>query len=64
MQRLGIAKQAGVGCGFAFDGVQWLLDAPNILAVPNTLLGAPVGRLGPDEQLQVERALDFMLRAC
>lgn len=58
----GLAVLTGAQRVFDLDGVQWLLETPNILAVPNTLLRAPVGRLGSDEQLQVERALDFMLR--
>jgi hypothetical protein len=40
----------------------WLLDTPNILAVPSLLLRAPVVRLTGPDQLQVESALDFMLR--
>ena len=40
----------------------WLLDTPNILAVPALLLRAPVWHLAGADQLQVESALDFMLR--
>ena len=40
----------------------WLLDTPNILAVPTALLRNPVSRLASDEQLRVEASLDFMLR--
>jgi hypothetical protein len=43
-------------------GQDWLLDTPNVLAVPATLLRAPVGRVNSDEQLLVESAIDFMLR--
>jgi hypothetical protein len=43
-------------------GVDLLLDTPDILAVPNRLLSAPVVRLKSDDQLRVESALDFMLR--
>lgn len=44
------------------DGQSWVLDAPNILAVPTALLRHPRGRLSSDDQLRVEAALDFMLR--
>ena len=44
------------------EGQAWLLDTPNILAVPGPLLHAPLGRLQGDEQLLVEGAIDFMLR--
>jgi len=47
---------------FAVDGTSWLLDTPNILAVPAALLRNPQGHLSPDDQLRVETALDFMLR--
>ncbi len=43
-------------------GQVWLLDTPNILAVPAALLRSPVARLGSDEQLLVESSIDFMLR--
>lgn len=46
----------------SIDGQAWLLDTPNILAVPTVLLRAPVGRLQGDDQLLVESAIDFMLR--
>lgn len=44
------------------DGQVWLLDAPNILAVPAVLLRQRQGHLPSDDQLQVESTLDFMLR--
>ena len=40
----------------------WLLDTPNMLAVPAVLLRAPVARVNSEEQLLVESAIDFMLR--
>ena len=40
----------------------WLLDTPNVLAMPAALLRQPQGRLTPEDQLRVETALDFMLR--
>ena len=43
-------------------GQVWLLDTPNILAVPAAMLRSHVGRLGSDEQLLVETSIDFMLR--
>lgn len=43
-------------------GQEWLLDTPNILAVPAAMLRNYVGRLGRDEQLLVENSIDFMLR--
>jgi hypothetical protein len=44
------------------DGQGWVLDAPNILAVPTGLLRHAQGRLPADDQLRVEASLDFMLR--
>ena len=44
-------------------GHVWLLDTPNILAVPAALLRNHAGRLGSDEQLLVETSIDFLLRA-
>jgi hypothetical protein len=46
------------------DGQHWVLDAPNILAVPLAWLRKPQGRLPADDRLRVESALDFMLRGC
>lgn len=44
------------------DGVDWVLDTPNILSVPTSLLRKRAGRLSLDDHLRVEAALDFMLR--
>lgn len=44
------------------SGEIWLLDTPNILAVPALLLRSHVAHLSGAEQLEVESALDFMLR--
>ena len=41
---------------------EWLLDTPNMLAVPAAMLRNHVGRLSSDEQLLVENSIDFMLR--
>ena len=46
----------------AVSGADWLLDTPNILAVPAPLLRSPVLRLDGADQAKVESALDFMLR--
>jgi hypothetical protein len=43
-------------------GQGWLLDTPNMLAVPAAMLRNHVGRLGSDEQLRVDGCIDFMLR--
>ena len=53
---------AGAQVVITVDGQAWLLDTPNILAVPATLLRARHGRLSSNDQLRVEAALDFMLR--
>jgi hypothetical protein len=44
------------------EGQRWLVDTPNILAVPAVWLRNRLGRLASDEQLQAGAALDFMLR--
>ena len=43
-------------------GEDWLLDTPNMLAVPAAVLRESIGRVGRDEQLLVDSAIDFMLR--
>lgn len=53
---------AGAQALLMLEGQPWLLDAPNILAVPTILLRQRQGRLLPDDQLRVESAMDFMLR--
>ncbi len=47
---------------FKIAGADWLLDTPNMLAVPAVLLKAPLVRLPSEDQLRVETAIDFMLR--
>lgn len=44
------------------DGQPWVVDTPNILAVPKALLRVHGGRLGSADQLRVESAIDFLLR--
>ena len=39
-----------------------ILDAPNLLAVPASLLRQPAGRLSSSEQLLSESCIEFMLR--
>jgi CcdB protein len=39
-----------------------LMDTPNLLAVPNTLLRSPVDRLDAAGQAMAEAAVEFMLR--
>jgi hypothetical protein len=56
----GAPAMTGAQAVLTFDGVAWLLDTPNILAVP--AVRSRQGRLSPDDQLRVEAALHFMLR--
>lgn len=44
------------------DKQSWVVDTPNVLAVPKALLRERRGRLAADDQLRVETAIDFMLR--
>jgi hypothetical protein len=41
---------------------QYVLDTPNLLAVPNVLLRKRAGRLSSSHQLIVESCIEFMLR--
>jgi len=43
-------------------GQPFILDTPNMLAVPLRLLRKPLGRVEGEQQLAIEAALDFMLR--
>lgn len=43
-------------------GVARVADTPNVLAVPLSVLGRPVSRLGGGDQALVEASLEFMLR--
>lgn len=40
----------------------FVVDTPNILAVPTSLLRNPVTRVGSRDQAMVEAAIEFMLR--
>ncbi|MFT4194443.1 CcdB family protein [Ottowia sp.] len=44
------------------DGEAFVLDAPNVLAVPGHLLRQPVRKLAEAEQAVVEACIEFMLR--
>ena len=43
-------------------GQPWVFDTPNILAVPAALLRSPLQKLGAEDRMKVDSALDFMLR--
>jgi hypothetical protein len=58
----GAPTMTGAQAILTLDGVAWLLDTPNILAVPASLLRSRQGQLSSDDRLRVEAALDFMLR--
>ena len=44
------------------QGVDCLMDTPNLLAVPNTLLKSPIDRLDTATQTLAEASVEFMLR--
>ena len=44
------------------QGTNCLMDTPNLLAVPNTLLKNPVDRLDAAAQALAEASVEFMLR--
>lgn len=46
----------------AVDRQEYVMDAPNLLAVPAILLRKHAGRLSSSEQLTVESCIEFMLR--
>ena len=43
-------------------GDLYVLDTPNVLAVPTRLLRAPIRRLSDGEQAVAEACIEFMLR--
>ena len=47
---------------FKVKGVDCLMDTPNLLAVPNTLLKSPIDRLDAASQTLAEASVEFMLR--
>ena len=40
----------------------YLMDTPNLLAVPASLLRQPVAHLAPQDQAMAEASIEFMLR--
>jgi hypothetical protein len=44
------------------QGVDCLLDTPNLLAVPRPLLKSPIDRLDAADQAMAESSVEFMLR--
>ena len=48
---------------FKVQGVDCLMDMPNLRAVPNTLLKNPTDRLDAAAQTSAEASVEFMLRA-
>ncbi|HJV00574.1 MAG TPA: CcdB family protein [Burkholderiaceae bacterium] len=44
------------------DRQQYVMDVPNLLAVPASLLRQQVGRLSSSDQLVAESCIEFMLR--
>ena len=45
-----------------FQGANYVMDTPNLLAVPNELLRSPGQQLGLSEQAMAEASIEFMLR--
>jgi CcdB protein len=46
----------------AIDGANYVIDTPNLLAVPAALLRNAVLRLGASDQAAAEASIEFMLR--
>ena len=46
----------------AIDGTSYVIDTPNLLAVPAALLRSAVLRLGSHDQSVAEASIEFMLR--
>jgi hypothetical protein len=44
------------------DHQEYVMDTPNVLAVPAILLRQQAGRLSPSDQLIAESCIEFMLR--
>lgn len=45
-----------------FDGQEYVMDTPNLLAVPASLLRQHAGRLSTSDQMVAESCIEFMLR--
>lgn len=52
----------GVQALIEIDRQDYVMDTPNLLAVPASLLRQPAGRLSPSDQLVAESCIEFMLR--
>jgi hypothetical protein len=52
----------GVQALIEVDQRQYVMDTPNLLAVPASLLRQPAGRLSSSDQLIAESCIEFMLR--
>jgi hypothetical protein len=52
----------GVQALIEVDPQQYLMDTPNLLAVPASLLRQQAGRLSSSDQLIAESCIEFMLR--
>ncbi|MES2127715.1 MAG: CcdB family protein [Pseudomonadota bacterium] len=52
----------GVQALVAVDGQDYVMDTPNLLAVPAILLRQQAGRLSMHDQLLAETCIEFMLR--
>ncbi len=52
----------GAQAVIAVDRHEYVMDTPNLLAVPASLLRRRVGRLSASDQLIAESCIEFMLR--
>lgn len=52
----------GAQAVISVGGTAYVLDAPNLLAVPASLLRQRAGRLSSGDQLLAESCIEFMLR--
>lgn len=53
---------AGAQALIEIDRQAYVLDAPNVLAVPAVLLRQKIGTLAPDDRIRTETCIEFMLR--
>jgi hypothetical protein len=49
-------------CMVGVEGTRYVVDTPNVLAVPAALLRRPVQHLAASDQTLTEAAIEFMLR--
>lgn len=52
----------GVQALIQVDQQQYVMDTPNLLAVPASLLRQQAGHLSPSDQMIAESCIEFMLR--